>query len=70
MLIEQKKMSLSKNDVKTKSIKDKWRKEQPPMVNIDHKRGDNYKNTKENIQVNNFRSSLHIYVIILTSIKK
>lgn len=65
MLIEQKKMSLSKNDVKKKkTIKDKWRKEQPPMVSIDHRRGDNYKNTKENIQVNNFRSFLHIYVII------
>lgn len=49
---------------KKKTIKDKWRKEQPPMVSIDHRRGDNYKNTKENIQVNNFRSFLHIYVII------
>jgi hypothetical protein len=70
MLIEEKKMSLSKNDVQKKIIKEKWREEQLPMVGADHRRGDNYKNTKKNIQVNNFRSSLHIYVIVLPSIKE
>lgn len=40
------------------------------MVVVDHRTKDNYKNTKENIHANTFKSSLHSYVIVLVSVKE
>lgn len=40
------------------------------MVVVNHRTKDNYKNTKENIHANTFRSSLHSYVIILDCVKE
>jgi hypothetical protein len=40
------------------------------MVVANHRTKDNYNNTKENIQANTFRSSLHSSAIIMVSIKE